>query len=78
MSLAPCDCEPSATNAHSRVKRLDGTPAHCTSSDLCEACGGAGCDACQMRGYSQHCERRMVDGVERPGWQIRALGVSVP
>lgn len=76
MNLAPCDCKPTATNAHAAVKRDDGTPAHCTVSDPCEACGGAGCDACQSRGYSQHCERRIVDGVERAGWQVRALGLE--
>lgn len=76
MSLKACDCEQTATNAHSKVRREDGTPMYCTETDPCEACGGAGCDACQNRGYSQHCERRIVDGEEREGWRLRALGIS--
>ena len=74
--IDPCNCTPTPANPHAALKRDDGTPAHCTSPDPCEACSGTGCDACQMRGYSQHCERVMVDGVELAGWDVRARGLG--
>jgi hypothetical protein len=74
--IEPCTCEATHTNPHATLKRESGLPAHCTSPDPCGACGGAGCDACQMRGYSQHCERAIVDAVELAGWDARARGLG--
>jgi len=72
--LAPCACATTPTNPHPALRRDaapdDGLPLCCTTPDPCGFCTGAGCDACGRRGYSQHCERRRVDGVETPGWAI--------
>ena len=63
--ITPCACPASPNNPHAGLDR----PHNCTFPDPCEACNGTGCDYCGRRGYSQHAERVVVDGVEIPGWE---------
>ena len=70
-----CTCPVTLTNPYATRKRADGTPELCTSVDACEACGGAGCEACQHRGYSQHCERVVIEDVAYAGWDARSRGL---